>query len=209
MRKGTMKKEIQVEEKGMSAGLKFGIAFSVIVIGILAIIGSFIWGSYNTMTIAHVDMDTQWANVQTEYQRRGDLIINMAEIAKGYAGFEMDTLTAVAKARSMISTGNTQVRQEEGMTQLDGAISRLLLVFEQYPQLKTVEQYNKLSDEMANTENRINIARTDYNSVVRSYNILISTFPKNLIASAFNFEKGMLFEADKGTETAPKLDMKL
>jgi LemA protein len=172
------------------------------------ILMSWFIGTYNTFVTAKTDVDTQWSNVKTEYQRRADLIINVAEVAKGYANFEQDTLIAVTQARgSNFQGSNDKAAEMENLKGLDSAISRLLAVFEQYPTLKAVEQYNKLSDELKNTENRVNIARTDYNNLVRSYNILIKKFPANMLANMYGFTAEAFFENEPGTTSAPKLNM--
>jgi LemA protein len=192
--------------KEVNAGL-------IITLGILAIIifsvmTTVSWGvgKYNTFVIARQDIDNQWSNVKTEYQRRADLIGNMAEVTQAYAKFEKDTLVQVTQARGG-NFGSTKAEQMDQMNSLDSAISRLLVVFEKYPELKSIEQYNRLSAELQRTENRVQISRTDYNSLVRSYNILVEKFPNSVLAGWFGYKPEQFFESQKGTEDAPKLNM--
>lgn len=178
---------------------------AVILVTVLIVVG-WVWGSYNTFVVARQDIETQFSNIKTEYQRRADLFYNMAEVAKGYAGFEKETMIQVTEARAG-AFGSTKEEQMQNMNSLDSAISRLAVVFEKYPELKTIEQYNKLSEEVQRTENRIQIARSDYNTLVRSYNILIMSFPRNMIAPGQGFVPEAFFTNEAGTTTAPKLDM--
>lgn len=188
-------------------GLIFlGILIAVILL-IIILIG---WGigSYNTFIIAVQDIKTQFSNIKTEYQRRADLFMNLVESVKSYAKFEKATLTEVIQARQG-NFGTNKKEQMGKMKGLDGIFSKLAVVVEKYPELKAVEQYNSLMAEIKMTENRINIARTDYNSLVRDYNILVSTFPKVILANWFHFQKEVFFENDAATDKAPKIDMNL
>lgn len=171
----------------------------------LFVLGGYFIGSYNTFVVAKQDIDNQWSNVKTEYQRRADLITNVAEVAKGYAKFESETMVKVTQARGG-NFGNNLDEEMENMNSMDSAISRLLVTFEQYPQLKTIEQYNKLTEELQRTENRIQIARTDYNALVRSYNILIMKFPRTIIANMYGYKPMKFFENNKGND-AVELNM--
>lgn len=163
-------------------------------------------GSNNTFIVAKQDLKAQWSNVLTEYQRRADLFYNMVQVTKSYAHFEEETLTKVIQARSGSFTGDAQ-KDMAAMNELDSVFSRMLLVWEQYPNLKAIEQYNKLSEEVQRTENRVQIARSDYNTLVRSYNILISKFPKSILANMWGYQQEIYFENKKGTDEAPKIEM--
>lgn len=167
-------------------------------------------GVYNTLSIGRQDIKTQWSNVLTEYQRRADLILNLAASVKSYAKFEKGTFTDVAKARSAISNPDVdKTKAMQAMKGIDGVLSKLMVVMEQYPKLRAVEQYQELTSELKMTENRINIARTDYNDVVRSYNIMVVTVPSKWIASRFGFKEETFFEGEKGNDKAPDISKAL
>lgn len=188
------------------------LSVAVFVLVTTMVLGSWVWGTYNKLIYATTDIDTQMSNILTEYQRRADLLLNMAEVAKGYANFEKDTLTQVTQARNINFAGFGQQSTTEQMAQLsqmDSALSRLMLVFEKYPELKTVEQYNKLSEELKRTENRVQIARSDYNNLVRSYNILVQRFPTKILAGTWGYDTEVFFQNEIGTTQAPKLDMSI
>lgn len=194
--------------------------FTIISVSILAVLlilsmlsYGYIVGTYNKVQVARQDMKTQWSHVTTEYQRRADLFVNMAEIAQNYASFEKSTFSDVAAARSgagqLSSSSLPRAEEMQTMNGLEGAFARLLVVFEKYPELKSIEQYNQLLQEVQRTENRVQVARTDYNNLVRSYNILVTRFPRNVIASHFGYyEEDTFFDNEPGTEKAPKLNMK-
>lgn len=191
------------------------IGIEVIVVLLLAIIVFFIlattgWviGSYNTFVSADQDINNMWSNIKTEYQRRSDLFYNLVETTKAYIKHEKGTLTELTKARAG-NFGNTKIDEAKNMKGLEGMFSRLLAVVENYPNLKAVEQTQELFKEIRITEDRINVARTEYNGIVRDYNILIKQFPKNMIARRFGFEKAIFFENEKETDKAPKIDLKI
>lgn len=182
---------------------------SIIIIVVLLIIGIFIFsifGSYNSLVAMDESIDSQWATVESKLQRRYDLIPNLVESVKGSMAQEKEVFTAIADARSRLAgAGNTQERVEAS-NQLEGALSRLLVVVENYPELKSNQNVTALMDELAGTENRISIERDRYNEVVREYNQAIRRFPKNILASIFGFEKRPYFEAAQGAETAPEVN---
>lgn len=185
----------------------------VVLVGIIAVflfvvfilIGWFV-STYNTFVVAKQDINSQWSNVKTEYQRRADLIYNMVEVTQSYAKFEKDTMTQVIQARSG-SFGNTKAEEMQNLNGLESAFARLMVVFEKYPELKAIEQYNKLSEELQRTENRVQIARSDYNSLVRSYNILIGKFPVNMLSSMYGYKAEVYFENEQGTEQGVVIKM--
>jgi len=201
-----MKMKQIINDNKVSTPFIVFITILAVVIFTVMLTVSWVWGTYNTFVIAKFDIATQWSNVKTEYQRRADLIYNMVEITQSYAKFEKETMTEVVKARGG-NFGSTKKEEMKSMTELDTAISRLLLVWEQYPNLKAIEQYNKLTEELQRTENRVQIARSDYNSVVRSYNILISKFPNSILAGAFNYREEDFFENKPRTEEGLKIEM--
>lgn len=170
---------------------------------------------YNSMVEKDESIAKSWASVETQYQRRSDLIPNLVSTVKGYADFEKSTLTEVVEARSK-ATGITLKADEltpeniakfqEAQEQLSGALSRLLVSVERYPDLKASSQFSQLQAQLEGTENRISVARDKFNGSVQDYNTYIRKFPKNIVAGMFDFEKKGYFESEAGTENAPKVD---
>lgn len=170
---------------------------------------------YNSMVEKEEGIEAAWAKVETQYQRRSDLIPNIVETVKGYADFEKETLTGVIEARSKASSIQVDpgdlnpesiAKFQEAQNQLTGALSRLLVTVERYPDLKASQQFSQLQAQLEGTENRIAVARDRYNEAVRDYNAYIRKFPKNIVAGMFDFDKKGYFESDPGTENAPKVD---
>ena len=160
-------------------------------------------------------VDQSWANVQSSYQRRADLIPNLVSTVKGYAEFEKETLTGVIEARakatqttidpSNLTTENLkQFQAAQG--ELSGALSRLLVTVERYPDLKANQNFLELQAQLEGTENRINVERNKYNEAAKGYNTYIRQIPRSIYAGWFDFEKKPYFEADAGTENAPKVE---
>jgi LemA protein len=173
------------------------------VLVVLVVIVFWLWGTYNSLVTLSMNVDNKWAQVETQYQRRYDLIPRLVNTTSAYAQFEKSTLTEITQLRSQWAAAPTPEEKIGVANQWDSAISRLLLVFENYPQLKTVEPLRALQDELAGTENRIAVARMDYNNVVRDYNTAIKLFPANLIAGYFGFKVKTYFESVSGAENAP------
>lgn len=167
----------------------------------------FVWSTYNSLVTKELKVENSWADLQSQYQRRIDLIPNLVESVKGYAQFEQSTLTKITQLRTQWMTASSADEKISVGTQLDSEISRLLLVFENYPELKTVETVNNLMIQLEGTENRIAVARRDYNDAVREYNLMLRKFPSNIIAGMFGFEKKPFFEAQPGAEVAPKVNI--
>ncbi len=185
-----------------------------VVLGILLLLVLMGGCSYNGMNKMRGDVDEKWANVQSSYQRRADLVPNLVATVKGVADFEKTTLTQVIEARAKATqmTVNSkdltpeklqQFQQSQG--QLSQALGRLMVVAEQYPQLKANQNFTQLQDQLEGTENRIKVARDDYNAVVKTYNVKITSFPQVMYAGMFGFTKKPWFEADKGAEKAPQV----
>lgn len=176
-------------------------------LGILALLVVF-WfiGSYNGLVKLDTTTEQTWADVETQYQRRVDLIPNLVETVKGYASHEEDVFTEVTRQRSAWANAKSPTEQIAAAQGMESAISRLLLVSENYPQLKANENFLSLQDELAGTENRVSVARTRYNEAAANYNAKIRTFPTAIVAGMFDFEKRDFFEAHAGAENAPKVE---
>ena len=186
---------------------------STIIIIVVAVI-AVIWGisGYNGLVSMDEGVQTKWAAVETQYQRRADLIPNLVNTVKGYAAHESETLQAVvearAKATSMnIDPSNMSAEQianfQKAQDGVSSALSRLLVTVEKYPDLKANENFKELQVQLEGTENRISVARRDYNESARKYNTTLRSFPKNILAGMFGFEKKAYFEAQEGSEQAP------
>lgn len=171
----------------------------VLVIVVVAVLGI----SYNGMMRAEEDVNQSWSQVQTSYQRRADLIPNLVNTVKGAAEHESNTFEEVAKLRSGYQSAQTPGEYEALDQQFQKSLN---IVVENYPQLRANENFLSLQDELAGTENRIAVARRDYNGVATGYNKKIRTFPRNLIAGLLGFHKRDLFQSAPGAENAPTVD---
>ncbi len=169
---------------------------------------------YNSLVSQEEAVGNQWADVETQYQRRADLVPNLVATVKGYAAHEQQTLEAVVKARSEATqthidaadlTPEKMAAYQQAQSNLSGALGRLLLVQEKYPDLKANENFLDLQAQLEGTENRISVARRDFNAVAREYNVAIRRFPANILASLFGFSAKSYFEAEKGAEKAPEV----
>ena len=187
---------------------------------IIAILGVFTLSScgYNSMVNKEEAVTSQWAQVQNSYQRRADLIPNLVSTVKGYASHEQETFTAVVEARSKATqmTVNPEDLTEESIQQfqeaqgqLSSALGKLLMIRENYPELKANQNFLALQDELAGTENRIAVERNRFNETAREYNQYIRRFPHVIYAGMFGFKKKGYFEADAGSQTAPVVDFYL
>lgn len=184
---------------------------------IIAVLSVFTLSScgYNSMVNKEEDVTAQWAQVENAYQRRADLIPNLVSTVKGYASHEQETFTAVVDARAKATqvTVNPEELTEEKIQefqkaqgQLGSALGKLLMIRENYPELKANENFLSLQDELAGTENRIAVARNRFNEAARDYNQYIRRFPHVIYAGMFGFKKKGYFEADEGAQTAPIVD---
>ncbi len=188
----------------------------LIILAVFAIaIYGWVKGFYNTAITEEESIGEQWANVESSYQRRSDLIPNLMKVAERYAEHEQETFVKVIEARSkatsiQIDPSNITPQQlqqfQQAQSGLTSALSRLLAVFERYPDLKANENYKELMNELERTENRINVERNRFNEKVTPYNNHIRQFPGNILAGFFNFEKKTRFEAEKGAEKAPDVN---
>jgi len=176
------------------------------VITVVVILGIWFFSSYNGLVKREITVDKAWSDIEVQYQRRFDLIPNLVNTVKGYAGFEERVITGVTEARSRwqgaISAGNTN-EAVAAAGQFEGALSRLIAVAENYPDLKASQTYLSLMDELAGTENRVAVARTRYNEASADYNYALRRIPTNIVAGMFGFEKKSLFEAKAGAEEVP------
>jgi LemA protein len=178
------------------------------VIVVLAISAySFFAGNYNRFVALDQAVKSAWAQVENQLQRRYDLIPNLVETVKGYAKQEREVFVEVTNARAKVGgTANAPVSDKiAANNELSGALSRMLLVVERYPDLKSNQNFLHLQDELAGTENRIAVERMRYNEAVKIYNQAIKSFPANLLAGMFGFKEGAFFDAPKEAKEAPKV----
>ena len=187
---------------------------TIIILAVVAIVA--IWGitGYNGMVKADEAVSTAWSNVENQYQRRADLIPNLVNTVKGYAAHEKETLDAVISARTRatqvtVDAGNLTPEKlqeyQEAQGEIGTALGRLLAITEAYPDLKANQNFLELQAQLEGTENRISVERRNFNDVAKSYNTSIRTFPKNILAGMFGFEKRPYFEAQEGSEKAPEV----
>ncbi|MDO5755631.1 MAG: LemA family protein [Tissierellia bacterium] len=176
----------------------------LLVIAVIA--GALFIGPYNSLVDLREDVNQSFAQVETVIQRRADLIPNLVNTVKGYADHEQETLTQVTEARSKIQSAASPEELAEANDELSGALSRLMVVVEQYPDLKANQNFIQLQDELAGTENRIAVERKNYNETVQKYNRKVKRFPTNIVAGIFNFDEAQYFEASPGSEEAPEVN---
>lgn len=185
-----------------------------VIVGILLIIGLWIGGTYNSLVGDREKVTTAFSNVETQYQRRSDLVKNLVATVEGSSNFEKDTLTAVTDARAQVgkvtidaNASSDQVKQYvEAQNQLTSSLSRLIAVAENYPDIKSTAAYQDLMSQLEGTENRIQVARSDFNEVARPYNTRLQTFPTNVIANLFGFTQRAYFQSESGSDKAPTVN---
>lgn len=182
----------------------------LVVIGALALIVLIVvvWfiGTYNSLVSADQRVNEQWSQVENQYQRRADLIPNLVEIVKGYAKHEATVFEEVTKARSQWASAKTPDEKMKAAGEIDSVLSRLMMVVESYPQLKASETFVALQAQFEGTENRVTVARMDYNAAVREYNVMIKRIPTSIVAGIYGYNDKPFFEAEKGAEKAPKVN---
>lgn len=187
----------------------------IAVLGVLAI--AIIWGvgRYNAIITAEENVNTAWSQVENQYQRRADLIPNLVETVKGYAAHESETLEGVIAARAkatqvVVDPTNASAEQiaafQAAQSELSQALGRLMAISENYPDLKANQNFGALQSQLEGTENRITVARNNFNEVARQFNTMIRRFPTNIIANMMSMEKRAYFEATEGAEVAPKVE---
>ena len=185
----------------------------VLIIGFAGFTGC---NTYNRLVTQDEQVEASWADVQSQYQRRADLVPNLVNTVRGAADFERETLESVTEARARATSINLSVDDlsdpaamqqfQEAQSQLSGALSRLLAVSENYPELRATDAFRDLQVQLEGTENRIATARRDYNRTVQSYNSAVRSFPTNILAGMTGFERRIPFEADEGAQQAPTVD---
>jgi LemA protein len=183
---------------------------AVIIIGIMSGVGI-----YNKLVTKEETVNTQWANVQSVYQRRADLIPNLVSTVKGVANFEQQTLTNVIEARAKATSVNINPKNldaaslqkfQSAQDGLSSALSRLMVVVERYPELKATQNFSELQAQLESTENRITVERRNFNEAAQAFNTYMRSFPANMFAGMFGFQKKAYFEAQAGSEKAPKVE---
>lgn len=177
-----------------------------IVLGVLIVLVVGGIGTYNSLVGKEVAVTTAWAQVENVLQRRADLIPNLVESAKGYIKHEKEVLDNLARARSQYAGARTVGEKMEAAGAMGGALARLLVIVENYPNLKANESFARLMDELSGTENRIAVERKRYNEAVQEWNTAIRRVPNNLMAGIFGFSAKPFFEAEEGAETVPTVD---
>lgn len=187
----------------------------LILVGLGILFLGFGCGSYNSMVNLDEEVAQAWGSVQTQYQRRADLVENLVATVKGAANFEQETLTQVVEARSKATSiqldaddlSPEKLQQfQEAQSQLSQSLGRLLLITENYPQLQATQAFRDLSAQLEGTENRVSVARDRFNQAVTVYNKKVRSFPSSLFAGVFGFSRKGQFEADKGSQNAPKVN---
>lgn len=184
-----------------------------VILGIVVILLFWGCGAYNGLVTANQEVKTKWSNVETNYQRRTDLYNSVIKTIEGSANFEKSTLTEVVQARAKATSINVDINDPKSLEAyqnaqagLQSSFGKLLAVVERYPDLKTTAAFQGFQTQIEGTENRINVARQDYNSAVQSYNLKVKTFPNNIFAGIFGFHEKAFYQADVGSEKAPNIN---
>jgi len=182
----------------------------LVVVGIIVLFGFIISGWFittrNTLITLEETIDASWAEIDNQLKRRSDLIPNLVATVKGFATQEREVFTQIAEARSKLAGATTVGETAQGYNQLQSALSRLLVIVERYPELKSNENFIRLQDELAGTENRIAVARRRYNDNVRAFNTKIRRFPSSIVANMLGLEKREYFEIEEGAREVPEVD---
>ena len=206
-----------LRKRGRGRGLKMKSMkkSTIIIIAVLALLAIWAVTGYNGLVAMEENVNGQWSNVETQYQRRADLIPNLVNTVKGYASHERETLEGVIEARRKATriTVNAEDLTPEKLAEyqkaqgaVTSALGKLLAITENYPELKANQNFLELQAQLEGTENRINVARTNFNNTAKEFNTSIRRFPKNILAGLFGFEKRAYFEAAEGAEQAPKVE---
>lgn len=186
--------------------MKKGLIVIVAIVAVIAIIGGSMVSTYNGLVGKQADVENKEAQIQVYLQRRADLIPNLVNTVKAYAAHEEGVYTALAEARAKLNSASNPEEYNEANESFESALSRLLVVVENYPELKADKNFIALQDQLEGTENRLSTARTDYNNAATDYNATIKKFPNVIFAGIFGFEKAELFEASSESQTAPTVN---
>jgi len=181
-----------------------GVILAVIVLVVVVVGGTFV-SKWNQLVTMDTDIKAKWAQVDNQLQRRNDLIPNLVETVKGFAGQEKSIMESIANARAKMAGGGSVQDRIAASNELSSALGRLLVVVENYPQLKSNVTFNRLMDELAGTENRLSVERKRYNDSVQVYNTTIRQFPSNLIASVLGFKEQPFFQVPEAARQAPQV----
>ncbi|MCX6715419.1 MAG: LemA family protein [Candidatus Taylorbacteria bacterium] len=177
----------------------------IIIVIVIVLVLLYGWSSYNGLVVMKEAATAQWQQVETQYQRRFDLIPNLVESVKGTMKQEQTVFTAIADARTKYSGASTVNEKSAAAGQVETALSRLLVVMENYPTLKSSEAVQNLMTQIEGTENRVSVERQRFNDAVRSYEVTIKRFPRSIVASMFGFEDLSYFQSETGAENAPQV----
>jgi len=182
-----------------------GLVIVAVIAVLVLVIGGWVAGNYNTLVQKSTEVDKAFAEVDNLLQRRNDLIPNLVETVKGIAAQEQVVFGEIANARAAMAGARTPEQKFAAGQQMDSALGRLLVVIENYPQLKSQENFLRLQDELAGTENRLSVGRTRYNEVARDYNVLVKSFPTNLFAGMFGYREKPFYPVAPGARDVPKV----
>ena len=189
----------------MKRGLLIGVALVAL---LLLSLGGCLAGGYNRLVTGREAVDQRWAQVDNQLQRRSDLITNLVEAVRGVARQELAVFSEIAEARARMAGARTPEASIEAGRAMDSALSRLLVVVENYPQLRSNEAFMQLMDELAGTENRLSTERMRYNEQVQDFNVMVKRFPTNLYAAAFSFKAAPYYQIPEEARTAPRVDFR-
>ncbi len=186
--------------------MKKGLIIIIAVVVVIMMLAGSVIGRYNSLVTLNEDVQEARSQIDNQLQRRNDLIPNLVETVKGFASQEKEIFQSVSDARSKLIGATGVQEQADADAELSGALSRLLAISEAYPELKSDANFRQLSDELAGTENRIAVARQDYNAVAKNYNSQTKKFPMNIFAGMFGFDPVTYFEASEGAEEVPEVN---
>ena len=178
-----------------------------IVLGIAIVVIAYSWSSYNKLVSVSQSADAQWAQVESQYQRRFDLIPNLVNSVKGVLTQEQKVFGDITEARTRYSGAHTPDEKAAAASQVESSLGRLLVIMENYPALQSSGVVTGLMSQIEGTENRIGVERMRYNDFIRDYNVIVKRFPMNIFAGMFGYSGRSYFEATKGAEAAPKVDL--
>ena len=193
------------EEKGRIFQMKKSSIILIVIVAIIVIIGGMLISGYNGLVTKQENVTTALSNLDVNLQRRADLVPNLVSTVKGYAAHETEIIEKVTEARAKLAGANSVAEKSEANDELSSALNSLMIVVENYPDLKSSQNFINLSDELAGTENRIATSRRDYNTAVQTYNTSIKRFPTNILAGMFNFSEATYFEANEGSQEVPSV----